>query len=124
MEIELPYARMYYKSPIVYIIFKENTELGFPEIRKMIKEAEKLSEGKNYFIFSDIRKGVNVTREGRRMAVNAKESPFHRGTAVFASNALYQLAANVFINFNKPEYPYKVFTDEQRATKWLLQLPL
>ena len=116
---------MYYESPIVYIIFNKDVELGFPEIADMIHHTEKLSKGKNYFVFSDIRAGgVDVTQEGRRMASKASEAPYQKGTAVLASNALYQLAANVFANFNKPKYPYRVFTNKQKAIEWLLSLPL
>jgi hypothetical protein len=67
---------------------------------------------------------MDVTHEGRRLAMNTKEAPFHGGTAVLVKNGLYQYAVTLFSKFDKPEFPYRVFTDEQKALDWLLQLPL
>ncbi|HWY97960.1 MAG TPA: hypothetical protein VNY36_02635, partial [Bacteroidia bacterium] len=86
--------------------------------------SEKLSGGNPYVILSDARVNIDVTHEGRRLAGNAKAAPLHRGTAVLVKNTFYQVAANLFSKFDKPGYPYGVFTDEQEALNWLLQIPI
>jgi hypothetical protein len=35
-EIELPYVSIKFDAPIVYFVYKEDVELGFPEITKLI----------------------------------------------------------------------------------------
>ena len=122
--MELEYVKIYYKAPIIHMIFKEGAELGIPEIRELTTHAEVLSGKKPYVILSDVRVTMDVTHEGRRLAANAKETPLHRGSAVLVKNALYQYAVTLFSKFDKPEFPYRVFIDEQKALNWLLQLPL
>ena len=122
--MELEYVTISYKEPIVYLVFKEGAELGIPEIRDLTVQAEAISNKKPYFILSDVRVKMDVTHEGRRLAANAKSAPFHRGTAVLVQNTLYQYAATLFSKFDKPEFPYRVFTSEQEALNWLMQLPL
>ena len=121
-KIELEYVKIFYKAPVVHLIFKQGAELGMPEIRELITYAEMLSKKTPYFTLSDARVTMDVTHEGRRLA--AKASPHHRGTAVLVKNSLYEYAATLFSKFDKPNFPYRVFTDEKEATDWLLQLPL
>src|ERR1700722_880623 len=122
--MELEYVKMCYKAPIIHMTFSDGAELGIPEIRDLITYSETLSERKPYVILSDVRVTMDVTHEGRRLAANAKFAPFHRGTAVLVPNTLYQYAATLFSKFDKPEFPYRVFTNEKEAMNWLLQLPL
>ena len=90
----------------------------------MTVQAEAISNKKPYFILSDVRVTMDVTHEGRRLTAHGKAAPLHKGSAVLVQNALYQYAATLFSKFDKPEFPYRVFTDEQEALNWLLQLPL
>lgn len=123
-ELKLPYATIRYEEPIIYITFKQGSELGFPEMKELVQYAETLSGYKNYFVFSQVGENVSVTMEGRRFAFDAKNSPYQKGTAVLVKNNVVSLAANLYVGFKDPAFPYKVFTDKQKAIDWLLSLPL
>ncbi len=123
-EINLKYVTIRYKEPIVYMTFKAGAELGFPEMKELVEYAEKLSDKKNYVVFSDVREYVAVTTEGKRYSAQNKNSPLQKGTAVLVKNNLYKLTVNLFLGIQEPEFPYSVFTEEQKAVDWLLNLPL
>ena len=123
-QINLTYATIRYQEPIVYLTFKAGAELGFPEMKELVDCAEKLCDKKNYFILSDVREHISVTAEGKRYSAQNRNSPYQRGTAVLVKNSLYKLAVNVFLGIQEPEFPYSVFTEEQKAIDWLLNLPL
>lgn len=123
-EINLPYATITYKAPIVYFVYKEGTELGFPEIRELIACSEKLTGYKPYITFSDVRANVNVTNEGKRIVADLKNMPYFRGTAVLVKNNLYKFAIDFLYAFDKPNYPFRAFTDKKKAIAWLLTLPV
>ncbi len=123
-EIELPYASIKYEEPIVYFMYKEGAELGFPEIRELISCAEELSGRKPYLTFSDVRNNVNITNEGKRIVADLKNMPYFRGTAALVNNSLYKFAANFLNSFHKPQYPFRAFTSREEAIEWLLSLPL
>jgi hypothetical protein len=120
----LSYVNIRYEAPIMYFVFIEGTELGFPEMRELVYYAEKLSNGSNYVVLSDIRNMVKVTHEGKKYALQAKNAPYHKGTAVLVNNSALSLATNIFMGLKAPEYPYKAFTDEENAVDWLLQLDM
>ncbi len=123
-EIKLPYVTVTFVEPIVYFEFKEGTELGFPEIRELIACAEGLSDKKPYFTFSDVRVNMNITNEGKRFLENLDNMPLFRGTAALVKNDFYMFAINFMNSFSKAKYPFKAFTDKEKAIEWLLKLPL
>ncbi|MES2593048.1 MAG: hypothetical protein V4608_14290 [Bacteroidota bacterium] len=123
-EIKLPYVTIKFEEPIVYFTYNEGTELGFPEIRELISLAEKLSDNKPYVTFSDVRINMNITNEGKRIVADMNNMPLFRGTAVLVKNNTYKFAANFLSHFNRPQYPFRAFTQKKEAIDWLLNLPL
>jgi hypothetical protein len=122
MEIELPYSNIYYEAPIIYIEYKKDAELGFGEIRQLVSMSEELSGHKPYVVLSDVRNGISITPMGKKIAADPSTAPLHRGTAVLLRNNMLRLAANFFGTSNP--YPFRAFTDRQKAVEWLLSLPL
>ncbi len=45
-------------------------------------------------------------------------------TAVVVDTLAYKLIANFYLKFNKPKRPYKVFSKEEEAIKWLKTIKL
>ncbi|HVD96831.1 MAG TPA: hypothetical protein VNB90_01420 [Cytophagaceae bacterium] len=123
-EITLPYVSIKYNEPIVYFVYKDGIELGFPEIRELIACSEKLSGHKPYVTLSDVRVNISITNEGKRILEDPKNMPLFRGTAVLVKNSMYQFAVNFLNYYHKPEYPFRAFTSEKKAIEWLLSLPL
>lgn len=123
-EIELSYVTIRYEAPVVVFMFKDGAELGFPEIRELISCAEKLSDGKPYVTFSDVRVNMNITEEGKRYVSDLKNMPLFRGTAALVKNSMYSFAGNFMNYFSKKPYPFRAFITKEKAMKWLLTLPL
>jgi hypothetical protein len=79
-EIDLSYVTIKYEEPIVYFIYKEGAQLGFPEIRELIFYAEKLSHFKPYVTFSDVRAPeMGITNEGKRVVEDLEICLFLEG---------------------------------------------
>ncbi|HTA84170.1 MAG TPA: hypothetical protein VK783_14595 [Bacteroidia bacterium] len=123
-EITLPYVSVKYTAPIVYYTYSQGIELGFPEVKELIMCAEKLSGHKPYVTFADARNLVTLTNEGKRLINDMSNMPLFRGRALLVKNDLYKRVAEFVAIYNKPQYPFKAFTDEQEAIDWLLTLPL
>jgi hypothetical protein len=122
--INLPYVDISYLEPVVYFRYKKGAQLGFPEVRELIACAEKISGNKPYFTFSDVREGVEITNEGRRIVSDPANMPLFRGTAVLVSNSMYKFAADFMSALNRPKFPFRAFTSEEKAIAWLRSLPL
>ena len=123
-EIALSYVTITYEEPIVYFVYKEGTEIGFPEIKDLIAYAEKISGNKPYVTFSDVRVDMNITEEGKRFVADLNNMPLFRGTAALVKNNMYKFGANILEGFGKKKYPFRAFTEKEEAIKWLLSLPL
>jgi hypothetical protein len=123
-EIHLKYVSIHYRAPIVYFVYKEGAELGFPEIRELIAYAEKLSNKTPYVTFADARVNINITNEGKRVLKDINNMPYFRGTAALVKNNFHKFAAELLNNFDKPKYPFRAFTSKEEAIEWLLSLPL
>jgi hypothetical protein len=123
-EIHLKYVSIHYSEPIVYFVYKEGAELGFPEIRELIACAEQLSGKKPYVTFADVRVNLNITNEGKRVLQDMNNMPYFRGTAALVKSSIHKFAADLMNTFHKPAYPFKAFTAKEEAIQWLLSLPL
>ncbi|MBL7919368.1 MAG: hypothetical protein JNJ40_03575 [Bacteroidia bacterium] len=123
-KIELTYVTITYEAPIVYFIYKDGTELGFPEIKELVGYAEKLSKGKPYFTFSDVRVDINVTKQGKLYLEDLNNMPLFRGTAAWVKNSVYSFAANFMSSFSRKSFPFRAFTEKEKAIEWLKGLPL
>lgn len=123
-EIILPYATLRYKAPIVYLVFKPDVELGFPEMLELVRSAEQVSNYTPYFILSNAREKITITPEGRKFSAQAKNAPYHRGTALLVKNSMLKAGLNFFAGLNPPAFPFRVFSNEEEAIHWLLHLPV
>jgi hypothetical protein len=122
--IRLPYVTISFENPIVFYQYKEGSELGVPEMKELIACAEKLSWGRPYVTFSDVRVKMGVTNEGKRYIGDLDNLPFFRGTAALVGNSMLSFALNFMSSFEQKKYPFKAFTSRQKAMKWLQSLPL
>jgi hypothetical protein len=123
-EVELSYVSIHYDEPVIFLVFKDGVEIGFPEVREMTFYCEQLSGKKPYLVLSDARVNINVTPEGRKLAADPREAPLCKGSAVLVKNIMYEMAVNFFQIFNKPPFPYRSFTDKKKALEWLYSLEL
>jgi hypothetical protein len=123
-EIDLSYVSITYSEPIVYFVYKEGAELGFPEIRELISYAEKLSGNKPYVTFGDVRVNMNITNEGKRYVADIKNMPLFRGTAILVKNNFHKYAVNFLKDFSRGKYPFRAFVSKEEAIAWLMELPL
>jgi hypothetical protein len=122
-KIELSYVTISYQSPIVYFVFKDGSKLDFPEIKELTFYAEKLSGGKPYFTFSDVRVNINVTKQGKLFLEDLNNMPLFRGAAAWVKNSVYSFAANFMSSFSRKPFPFRAFTEKEKAIEWLRSLP-
>jgi len=123
-EIKLSFVTITYIEPVVYFRYKAGAQLGFPEIRELIASAEKISGYRPYVTFADVREGIDVTNEGKKIFADPKNMPLFRGTAALVNNSMYKIAIDFMNAFSRPKFPFKAFVSEEKAIEWLKSLPL
>lgn len=122
--IELPYVTIHYDEPVVIFDYKNRTQLGVPELKKIVGISTELSGGKAYVTFSDARKDINMTDQARAYLAVPENMPLCKGAAILVSTTLFSYAVNFALHFSKRTYPVKAFVTEEKAREWLVSIPL
>ncbi len=79
---------------------------------------ELCKDGKRPFLFNAF-DGVSVTPEARANAIKMEKTFPAIATAVLADTLAYKLIANFYLKVNRPQSPYRVFTEMEKAIEWL-----
>lgn len=109
---------------IVYVLFKDNCLINIELQKKLLHLYSDITEGKLMpFIFLAA-ENVSITKEAKENAIFIEDQSMVGASAVVVNTLAYKLIANFYLKFNKPKRPYKVFSNEQDAVKWLKTLNL
>ncbi len=76
-----------------------------------------LSEDKPFAVLADAGSDFTITSEAKSRS--AELTARHIAMAIVTSNPLTRLIANIYISFNKPKCPTKLFMQEDEAMEWL-----
>ena len=60
-----------------------------------------------------------VTREARACFASRRSNPHASKVAIVVESSLSRVIANFFMGLNRPEFPTRLFNDEQEAREWL-----
>lgn len=106
---------------IMRVIIKHKTEVNKEAFEELFAVFNELSEGKAYaYIYSAEDTSVTVSEDGRRFAKEQEFSFPKVCNAVIVTNLAHKLLANFYLRFNKPSYPFRVFSKTEDAEKWCL----
>lgn len=124
-EIDLPEVNIQRKSnDIIYVLFKDNCTLDIDLQMQLLEQYNKIAENKLMpFIFMAA-ENVSITKEARDNAVKLEDISMIGSSAVIVTSLAYKLIANFYLKFNKPKRPFKVFSNEEEAIKWLRTIAL
>lgn len=101
---------------IIRVCLAEGIEIELEDAKAMISAAVDLAKGDDYVTVFDARKHGTISKEAREeFAV----SPKRIGAAVLVDSLSNRLMGNFFIQFHKPLFPTRVFSDEASALVWL-----
>lgn len=120
-KVDFGYVTIEYQEPILYRRYTKSVVLDSKEIEESIIATEKLSNHKPYLALVDTRVLVDITPEGRKTGKDIQHSENVIALAVLVKWLGQRLTVKVVADLDKPPYPMEVFTDEDKAIKWLLE---
>jgi hypothetical protein len=107
---------------IIRVMFKKKSEITEESFRKLFDVFQSMIEGVPYaYLYYAEDGSVTVTDDGRRFAKDEEFSFPKICNAVIVTNLAHKLIANFYLKFNKPNYPFKVFSKKEDALKWCRQ---
>jgi hypothetical protein len=118
--IETKTAQIYLKNDILYLTYNEKSVIGIEEIKENLEARIKLQEAKRVLTFVDVREVWEYSPEARAIVGGDDFKAITIAMAVVVGYALpIKIIANFFMKINKPNYPTKLFKNEENAIKWL-----
>jgi hypothetical protein len=80
-----------------------------------------LVEGKPRPFLVDVRGGTRFTREARELYASDAPRGAWVAVAILVDSMVTRAIANFFLAVNHPRWPFRMFTDEAEAIRWLQQ---
>jgi hypothetical protein len=102
------------------ICFRYKQKIVSLDIAKMGVEIRLNSSNyKPCAMFVDMTNVKTVTKEARDYYGSPYASQLLKATAVLTESVLTKTITTFFLNFNKPQLPFKMFTNKSKAFAWL-----
>ncbi len=124
-EIDLKEANIALRSNgIVYVLFKDDCVLDVDLQFRLLDFYNEITGGKlTPFIFLAA-ENVTITTEARDNATTIESISPLGASAAIVTNLAYKLIANFYMRLNKPKRPFKTFSNEEEAVKWLKSIKM
>lgn len=108
------------EKKILIGVFKTE-HIDLENAQKIVNSRIKATKGQLHLLLANIMVVKSVTRPAREFFASEEGCEGIIATAMITNSPVGNLIGNFYININKPLRPVKLFSDEQKAKKWLLQ---
>ncbi|MEZ4826552.1 MAG: hypothetical protein R3C61_09700 [Bacteroidia bacterium] len=93
-------------------------------LESVIEEHEAIKEligSQRVVMLTDIRNMVSATPEARAYTNSKELANTYLAVGLLVGNVFSRVIGSFILGINKPDYPVRLFTDEQSAVQWLKQ---
>lgn len=108
------------ENGIIGAVFNATLESA-EDAKKHAEDCLVFTNGEKRPYLSDVRKVKKTSREARIIFASEVSAEACKAVALIIGSRISKIIGNVFMTFNKPLYPTKLFTDEEQAKRWLQQ---
>lgn len=104
---------------IVYVSINTNEDVEVKDVIEIVSALEQIGKGKKFPLLIVTHKYTLPSPEARAYIATAESDPFASAEAYVIQSFSQKLVGNIYISFNKPARPTRIFTSEEKATEWL-----
>ncbi|MBL4592321.1 MAG: hypothetical protein JKX68_00730 [Flavobacteriales bacterium] len=123
--IELEKAHLYLiEEGFTLLIAKDKVEIQLKDAIEIDDISYDLVEGKPFVTLADMRNiRSNITHEAREhFATNKKITDIRKAQSIIVNSLHTKILANFYMKFHKPKNPVKIFSDYDKAEKWVREI--
>lgn len=117
--IENDFAEIWFESGIVHIVYKAGCVLNITNIKPIVQDRIKVSNGKVSPILIDLRNLVTSDNATRAYLATPEAEKYLNSGAMLITNEIQKLLMNLYLKIDVPKLPAKVFTNKEKALEWL-----
>ena len=119
--LENEYAEIWFEDGIVHIVYKAGCILNINNIKPIVQDRIKVSNGMISPILIDLRNLVSSDNATRAYLATPEAEKYLSAGAMLINNEIQKLLMNLYLKIDVPKLPAKVFTNEEKAMVWLSQ---
>ena len=109
------------KDGVVHVYIKPHTEITAEYQERQLEVLKKITGGRKHPAIYEAGEDVTVGSEARDNAKRLEEQTPTLCKVVYVRTLAHRLIAEFYYKFNKPEQPYKVFSDFNEGIRWLIK---
>lgn len=110
----------YGEDGILRIRINEGVTIGLEQAKLQFETIRRMCGDDRILVLVDATRSHTVTKEAQEYA--AQNVGNRIATAVIASNAFSKISLNIYLSIFKPVSPFRMFMNEELATKWLKEI--
>ncbi|MCB0837786.1 MAG: hypothetical protein KDD99_14035 [Bacteroidetes bacterium] len=107
------------EDEIMRLITKPNTHSVLETSMEEVEAMKYLTKGRRVPLFSDIRNMLSVSPETRTYTNSEEVVGSFTAVGMLVGNVFSRVIGSFIVGINRPSYPVRLFTDEDKALEWL-----
>lgn len=119
--IENDYVQFWKENGILYGRLKHSIDFGIKEMEEMIKLRHLISNNEYQYLCVDYRNLKAASKEAHDYG-GKFGNEFLYACALVTNTFLTNFIMNVYLRVQKPIIPVKVFSSQEKAVKWLMEV--
>jgi hypothetical protein len=118
-DVIVPYYLNLRADGIMYIRISSEKEETVELVKEMVKKMGEMVNHKQVPMLARHQDFALPGKANRDYWSTKGSCPYSKADAFIVGSMAFQLIANFYLKFNKPERPTKMFSDEKEAIAWL-----
>ena len=112
----------YGNDGIVRCSVKPTEDHTLADAEENVRATAVLTEGRRMPLVLDARQAKKITREAREYYTGPKNAEVVMATAMIIGSSVGKIIGNFLIRVNRPPFPFRLFSDEDSAYAWLVDI--
>lgn len=117
--VRTTHASYWIEDGILHIEYNQNLVISLEVAKTMVEERHDYIKGACMPILVDIRGLASVDTASRKYFASTRSIENVLAGALLADSLISKLAGNIYITVDKPPIPLRLFTDKEKAKRWL-----
>ncbi|MDQ3048393.1 MAG: hypothetical protein M3R27_12660 [Bacteroidota bacterium] len=107
------------ETRILRVKLFEGAEVELEDMIRQYEAAYELTKGEKYLKIVDATSNASASKDARDYAAKIKPGDGRIAEALVITSTATKILGNLYINFNKPKIPTRIFSSEEKALEWL-----
>lgn len=104
---------------LAWVCIKTSNDVEIKHVVEIVGALEEYGKGKKFPLLITTQKYTLPSPEARAYIATAESDPYASAEAYVIQSFSQKLVGNVYLQFNKPARPTRIFTSEEKAIEWL-----